>query len=109
MGCDLELKGFGTTELEQRMCKEADQIVARFDPSLEIQASADMRHGLGCSPVAFNSVTRFLPATGARWVRAVVVAAGPIAAIADLSMRVARIQGVRFVGDKDSAGARLSS
>jgi len=107
--CDLELTGFGTTKLVQRMCREAAEIIARFDPSLELRALADMRRGFGCSPGAFSSATSFLRETGPRWVRAVVVAPGPVAAIADLSMRVARIQGVRFVGNKDSADVRLSS
>merc|ERR1719360_147586 len=99
--CHLELKGFGTTELVRRMCDEADEVVSRFDPNLELRALADMRRGLGCSPFAFSRSTRLLRETGPRWVQALVVAPGPIASIADLSMRLARIQGVRFFGDKD--------
>jgi hypothetical protein len=107
--CDLELRGFGTTELVRRMCNEADKIISRFDPSLKLRALVDMRRGLGSSPFAFSRATRLLRENGPRAVRTVVVAPRPIAAIADLSMRTARIQGVRFLGDKDNVDLCLSS
>eukprot|EP00930_Biecheleria_cincta_P002881 TRINITY_DN103856_c0_g1_i1.p1 TRINITY_DN103856_c0_g1~~TRINITY_DN103856_c0_g1_i1.p1 ORF type:complete len:201 (-),score=27.77 TRINITY_DN103856_c0_g1_i1:209-811(-) len=101
--CDLELKGFGTTELVKRMCDDADEAVAEYGRDVACVAFTDMQRAIGSSPLAISRATRFLRETGPRWKRACIVAPGPIAAICDFALKIARIQGVRFFSDADTA------
>eukprot|EP00444_Apocalathium_aciculiferum_P066914 CAMPEP_0183556670 /NCGR_PEP_ID=MMETSP0371-20130417/83225_1 /TAXON_ID=268820 /ORGANISM="Peridinium aciculiferum, Strain PAER-2" /LENGTH=206 /DNA_ID=CAMNT_0025763329 /DNA_START=31 /DNA_END=651 /DNA_ORIENTATION=- len=106
--CDLVLTGFGRGDLVDRMCTEARDIIAGFDQDLECRCLADVRRALGSSPMAFARAVSFLRETGPRWKRATIVAPKPIAAIFDVAIRVARIEGVRFFGDRESAQAWIS-
>ena len=95
-----EVFGFGTLEATERLladCEEALQSLERCS------VLVDMRHGVGCSPLAVPSIVAFVRRHRQQLQHVAVLGPRPLMALARAICRATQLSGVGFFSDRKEA------
>eukprot|EP00929_Paragymnodinium_shiwhaense_P109133 TRINITY_DN75490_c0_g1_i1.p1 TRINITY_DN75490_c0_g1~~TRINITY_DN75490_c0_g1_i1.p1 ORF type:complete len:389 (-),score=55.71 TRINITY_DN75490_c0_g1_i1:83-1249(-) len=100
---EFRMRGFGTANNTQAMLADVSAGIAQLAPEVECRAFCDMTQGLGCSPMAFSPIVRFLRSDGKMFKQNGVLGPRIMMKIAQFLAMLANITDVKFFADAPEA------